>query len=156
MAIAPSRPAASVRPEAASGAPPLGRMLETGLYVDDLRRAATFYEGVMGLRPMLADDRFIAYPLDGTVLLLFKRGTADAPLHLPFGGTIPAHDGAGRLHFAFTIAAEDLEAWRAHLAAHAVAIEGEVHWPRGATSLYFRDPDGNLAEIATPGLWANY
>lgn len=138
-----------------SPAPPLGRVVETGLYVDDLPRAAAFYEGVMGLKPMLADARFIAYPVGGTVLLIFKRGTADETITMPFG-TIPPHDGAGRLHFAFAIAAEDLASWRAHLAAHGVEIEGEAHWPRGSVSLYFRDPDGNLAEIATPGLWENY
>jgi catechol 2,3-dioxygenase-like lactoylglutathione lyase family enzyme len=27
-------------------------------------------------------------------------------------------------------------------------------WPRGAKSIYFRDPDGNLAELITPGFWA--
>lgn len=140
----------------AAGAPPLSRMLETGLYVDDLARAAAFYEGVLGLAPMRSDERFIAYPVADTVLLLFKRGTGDHELPLPFGGVIPPHDGAGRLHFAFAVAAGDLGPWRAHLAAHDVAIESEVHWPKGGTSLYFRDPDGNLAEIASPGLWANY
>lgn len=45
-------------------APPLGRVVETGLYVDDLARARAFYEGVLGLAPMLADDRFAAYPVD--------------------------------------------------------------------------------------------
>ncbi|MDI4656281.1 VOC family protein [Xanthobacter autotrophicus] len=136
--------------------PPLGRLVETGLYVDDLARATAFYEGVLGLVPMLSDARFAAYPVGDTVLLLFKRGTADEAIALPFGGAIPPHDGAGRLHFAFAVAAADIEPWRAHLEAHGVAIEGEVHWPRGSTSLYFRDPDGNLAEIASPGLWANY
>lgn len=134
--------------------PPLRRVLETGLYVDDLPRAAAFYEGVMGLVPMRADERFIAYPVEGTVLLLFKRGAADAPLPLPFGGTIPAHDGAGRAHFAFAV--DDVEPWRRHLLAQGVAIEGEVRWPKGGVSLYFRDPDGHLAEIASPGLWPNY
>lgn len=137
-------------------APPLGRVVETGLYVDDLPRAAAFYEGVMGLSPMLKDARFIAYPVGDTVLLLFLRGTSDAPIALPFGGCIPPHDGSGRLHFAFAVAAADVEPWRAHLLANGVAVEGEVHWPKGAISLYFRDPDGNLAEIASPGLWANY
>lgn len=137
-------------------APPLGRVLETGLYVNDLDRARAFYEGVLGLVPMLSDARFVAYPVGGTVLLLFVRGSAEAPIELPFGGAIPPHDGAGRLHFAFAADAADMERWRAHLAAKGVAIEGEVQWPKGATSLYFRDPDGNLAEIASPGLWANY
>lgn len=140
----------------ATAPPPLGRVLETGLYVDDLDRARGFYESVLGLVPMLSDARFIAYPVGGTVLLLFLRGSADASIALPFGGAIPPHDGAGRLHFAFAAAATDMDRWRAHLLAHGVEIEGEVHWPKGSTSLYFRDPDGNLAEIASPGLWANY
>ncbi|NMN56174.1 catechol 2,3-dioxygenase-like lactoylglutathione lyase family enzyme [Xanthobacter sp. SG618] len=137
-------------------APPLGRVLETGLYVDDLDRARGFYEGVLGLVPMLSDDRFVAYPIGGTVLLLFLRGSADTAIALPFGGAIPPHDGAGRLHFAFSAEATDMDRWRAHLSAHGVAIAGEVRWPKGSTSLYFRDPDGNLAEIASPGLWDNY
>lgn len=139
----------------ASVPPPLGRVVETGLYVDDLARARAFYETVMGLAPMVCDARFAAYPVGGTVLLLFKRGSGLAPIETPFG-TIPPHDGSGRLHYAFAIAAADLEGWRAHLAAHGVAVEGETHWPKGSVSLYFRDPDGNLVEIATPGLWANY
>ena len=47
-------------------------------------------------------------------------------------------------------------AWEETLAAHAVAIEGRTDWPRGGTSVYFRDPDGHLLELATPGLWPGY
>jgi len=32
-------------------------------------------------------------------------------------------------------------------------LEQQVAWPRGGTSLYFRDPDRHLVELATPGLW---
>ncbi|MFG1463152.1 VOC family protein [Xanthobacter sp. DSM 24535] len=135
--------------------PPLGPVLETGLYVEDLERAAAFYEGVLGLAPMLGDPRFRAYPLGGTVLLLFKRGAADQTLTLP-GGTIPPHDASGRAHVALAIPAEALEPWRTHLARHAIPIEGEMAWPKGGVSLYFRDPDGTLLELATPGLWPNY
>ena len=34
-----------------------------------------------------------------------------------------------------------------------VAIESEVDWPSGGTSLYFRDPAGNVLELAPPTLW---
>ena len=72
------------------------------------------------------------------------------------GGEIPPHDGQGRLHFAFAIAREHLSAWEDRLTEAGVAIEARMNWPAGGVSLYFRDPDNNLGEIATPGLWRNY
>jgi catechol 2,3-dioxygenase-like lactoylglutathione lyase family enzyme len=139
-----------------ASAPRLGGVLETSLYVHDLVTARRFYETVLGLAPMFEDQRLTAYPLaPGSVLLLFERGTSDRPVELP-GGIIPPHAGSGELHYALAIAAADLAAWRHHLEAHDVAIESELHWPSGAVSLYFRDPDRHLVELATPGLWKNY
>ena len=37
-----------------------------------------------------------------------------------------------------------------------IEIESEVTWTRGGRSLYFRDPDGHLVELATPGVWEVY
>lgn len=137
-------------------APPLGGVLETALYVDDMERARRFYENVMGLAPMVEDARLVAYPIGpGSVLLLFRRGSTLDPVTLP-GGLVPSHDGAGPLHMAFAIARNDLDTWSARLEAAGVAIESRVDWPRGGKSLYFRDPDGHALELATPGLWANY
>jgi len=136
--------------------PPLGRILETSLYVNDVAQARAFYEDVLGLHPMLQDERLIAYAVGpGSVLLLFRKGTTDRPAPTP-GGTIPQHHGAGHLHYAFSVSAEDVDRWRAYLVGKGVAIESEVTWPRGSRSLYFRDPESNLVEIATPGLWDNY
>ena|SRR5258708_4406456 len=39
-----------------------------------------------------------------------------------------------------------------HLEENGIAIESKVRWERGGQSLYFGDPDGNLLELATPGL----
>jgi catechol 2,3-dioxygenase-like lactoylglutathione lyase family enzyme len=77
------------------------------------------------------------------------------PTELP-GGTIPPHGASGQSHLAFAISADDLEAWKTHLAEHDVALESTVTWPRGGTSLYFRDPDGHLLELVTPGIWSIY
>lgn len=33
---------------------------------------------------------------------------------------------------------------------------GATHMGRGGCSVYFRDPDGHLLELATPGVWINY
>ncbi len=142
---------------ALDAAPALAGVLETALYVDDMERARAFYEGVLGLAPMFADARLTAYPVGGrNALLIFRRGAATETAHLP-GGTIPPHDGAGPVHCALSIAADALPAWEAHLAARGVAVEGRTVWrssgPAASVSIYFRDPDGHLLELATPGLW---
>jgi catechol 2,3-dioxygenase-like lactoylglutathione lyase family enzyme len=134
----------------------LNRVLETALYVDDLERAARFYERVLGLKALTSDARFRAYDVGGTsVLLLFKRGATLETVHMP-GGTIPPHDGHGPLHIAFAIAADELPRWEQALGGHGVEIEGRTDWSRGGHSIYFRDPDGHLLELATPGLWTTY
>jgi len=137
-------------------APAIHGVLETALYVDDLPRAARFYEEAIGLTPLRSDDRLCALDCGpGSVLLLFQRGYTNETVRLP-GGEIPPHDGAGRLHFALATAEADLGRWEERLACCGVAIEARMRWPRGGTSLYFRDPDANLVELATPGLWDNY
>jgi catechol 2,3-dioxygenase-like lactoylglutathione lyase family enzyme len=136
--------------------PSLTGILETVLYVDDLERAGAFYERLFALPLIYSDTRMRGYDVGGRgVLLLFRRGASLAAVTMP-GGTIPPHDGSGPVHVAFSIATADLAAWRERLAENAVAIEGETTWPRGGVSVYFRDPDGHLLELATPGLWKGY
>ena len=132
--------------------PVLQSILETALYVDDLDRARRFYEQVFGLTVLVVSERLCALDVNGrSVLLLFRRGMSLDPSQ--FGAP---HDGAGPLHFAFAIAATDLPAWEARLQRHGITIEQRTDWPRGGHSIYFRDPDGHLAELATPGVWATY
>jgi catechol 2,3-dioxygenase-like lactoylglutathione lyase family enzyme len=136
--------------------PPLSGILETALHVDDIARASHFYESVLGLQPIAGDDRFRAYSVAARdVLLLFKRGETSLPVTLP-GGVIPPHGSSGQLHVAFSIAESELVKWEAHLAANSIPIESRVTWPLGGQSIYFRDPDDHLLELATPGLWPIY
>lgn len=136
--------------------PRITAVVETALYVDDLDQARRFYEKVLGLEAQVSDQRFTAYPLGpASVLLLFKRGETLTTVTLP-GGTIPPHDGQGPLHVGLGVPAEHMAAWEARLATHGVAIEGRTEWPRGGRSIYFRDPDGHLVELLTPGVWTVY
>jgi catechol 2,3-dioxygenase-like lactoylglutathione lyase family enzyme len=136
--------------------PKITGVLETSLYVADVNRAARFYESVIGLRRMFSDDRLCALAVDDLqVLLLFLRGASIEPIPLA-GGVLPPHDGHGPLHLAFACSADELPRWETHLAQHEVPIESRIHWERGGTSIYFRDPDENLIELATPGIWPIY
>jgi len=135
--------------------PKLDRVLETALYVDDLDRAAAFYADVLELPSLYADERLRAFAVGPSILLLFRRGASLDTMTLP-GGTIPPHDGSGPAHVAFAIGADALAQWEEQLRARGIPIEGRTEWRRGGRSIYFRDRDGHLLELATPGLWRNY
>jgi len=110
----------------------------------------------MGLRTLVEDARFCAFDVAAKhVLLLFVRGASLTDTHLP-GGMIPPHDGAGPMHAAFSVDSQELPGWETHLRAHEIEILSRVSWPRGGQSIYFRDPDGHLLELLTPGVWATY
>lgn len=133
--------------------PNVRHILETSLYVDDLDRSEQFYCKAFGCRRKLADGRMRALGIAaGQLLLLFERGKSKEGEETP-RGQIPGHDGVGSLHVALAIDAEDVEAWRHHLEAQQIEIVSRVRPEQGGESLYFRDPDGHLIELATPSIW---
>ena len=131
--------------------PKLDRLLESALYVDDPERSAQFYQTLFGFEAITKGERLYALSVAGAQVLLLCKKRASAHITSP-----PAHDGHGHLHLAFAIPAAELEAWETWLAQHGVAIEEKVAWERGGRSLYFRDPDHHLVELATPGVWSIY
>lgn len=125
------------------------RVFETCLYTDDLPTAREFYTRVMGLE--IASDfstRGIAFRCGAGVVIVFDRKTCQFA-----EGGIPGHGTTGVGHMAFAVNGEDLPKWRDHLAKCGITIESEVDWPSGGRSIYFRDPVGNVLELATPTLW---
>jgi catechol 2,3-dioxygenase-like lactoylglutathione lyase family enzyme len=127
--------------------PRLDGVLETALYVDDLERSVRFYQAVFGFEVIDANERLYALSVaDRQVLLLCrKRASAGLPSR--------AHDGDGRLHLAFAVPAEDLHTWELWLQQQGVTIEEKRTWKGGGCSLYFRDPDQHVIDVATPGVW---
>jgi catechol 2,3-dioxygenase-like lactoylglutathione lyase family enzyme len=133
------------------------RILESALYVEDVSKSADFYGRLFGFRRLMSSERFCALDVaPGQVLLLFRKRATTEPFLLPNGEVIPPHDGEGNLHFAFGVEREELADWERRIADAGIAIESRVHWALGGESIYFRDPDGHLAEIATRGTWANF
>jgi catechol 2,3-dioxygenase-like lactoylglutathione lyase family enzyme len=125
-------------------------LLESSLYVDDLGRSIEFYRKIFGF-PVISDfgERGCALKAGHRqVLLLFKKRASRA-ISSP-------HDGDGELHLAFAIASSELDRWEAWLASNGIAVEERRTWESGGQSLYFRDPDRHLLEVATPGTWSIY
>jgi len=119
--------------------------------VDDLDLATRFYQQLFGFPVMIGDERIRALAVrEGQVLLLFKRG---ASLGVE---QFPTHDGSGPLHLAFAIPENEFSAWEDRLRQMGIAIEETKKWEQGGRSIYFRDPDHHLLELATPGVWPVY
>jgi len=125
-------------------------ILESSLYVSDVHRSARFYEETFGFRVILEFGERGCAMHAGTrqVLLLFKKG-ASLAIQSP-------HDGDGKLHLAFAIASTELAYWESWLQMRGIVVEEKRAWESGGWSLYFRDPDSHLIEVATPGTWSVY
>jgi catechol 2,3-dioxygenase-like lactoylglutathione lyase family enzyme len=125
-------------------------ILETSLYVSDVPRSVRFYEGTFGFRVIseFGARGCAMHAGPRQVLLLFKKGASRA-MQSP-------HDGDGELHVAFAIPADELANWESWLQISGIAVEEKRKWELGGWSLYFRDPDRHLIELATPGVWAVY
>jgi catechol 2,3-dioxygenase-like lactoylglutathione lyase family enzyme len=125
-------------------------ILESSLYVTDVARSAQFYEKIFGFQ-VFSDfgERGCAMKAGNRqVLLLFRKGgSRDMP---------SPHDGDGELHLAFAITAAELVSWEAWLEENGIVVEEKRAWELGGHSLYFRDPDRHLIEVATPGVWSIY
>ena len=121
---------------------------ELVLIVEDVPRAAEFYEHVVGLEleHRTGDEWawFFTGAADRAQRLAVHRGSLLFEEHSPY----PEGERFGRVHFAFDVAPEDFDAAVARVRAAGVEVYGpeEFDW-MNARSYYFYDPDGNLLEF---------
>ncbi|WP_435008044.1 VOC family protein [Tundrisphaera lichenicola] len=118
----------------------VGGILETALYVADVKRSAEFYCRLFGFPTLLESERLIALDVAGeSVLLLFPEGGTTEPFPVPGGvGVMPPHGGTrGRYHFALSIASDDVGAWQGRLESEGVPVESvatRLRGPRASSS----------------------
>jgi catechol 2,3-dioxygenase-like lactoylglutathione lyase family enzyme len=138
--------------------PNVNGLLEAGLFVENLSRARDFYQQVVGLEKLRESEAGCVFVVaKGQLLLLVSHEKARVSSKTRGGDVPPCMSGTGATlgagHIAFAVAEAELDAWRTRLDSQGVEVLSEVVWEGGARSLYFRDPDGHLLELATPGLW---
>jgi catechol 2,3-dioxygenase-like lactoylglutathione lyase family enzyme len=127
---------------------PVRGLLESAIYGSDLEALERFYVDIFRLELIArADQRLVALRCGHGVLLLFDPSVSSVP------GPIPEHGATGAGHIAFVIEDHERAGWKERLETFGVAIEREVAWQDGGTSIYFRDPAGNSVELAPPGIW---
>ena len=135
------------------------RIFETCLCGRDIPAIRRFYTDVMGLE-VVGDmsTRGIVFRCGEGVLIVFNPDEPKLPS--PYNNRpheiIPPHGTEGVGHLAFHATADELPGWRAQLAKHQVPIISEVNWIDGGASLYFKDPAGNVLELAPPTLWGGF
>ena len=127
----------------------LHSVLESSLYVSDLKRSVAFYRDVLGLE--LAEEfdanRGAAFIVGSAILLLFRADVTRQE------GALPTHGASGPGHVAFRVRPNELRTWRKLLQERGVEIEREVSFNGQLPSIYFRDPDGNSLELAVASIW---
>jgi catechol 2,3-dioxygenase-like lactoylglutathione lyase family enzyme len=124
---------------------------EIVLIVRDVPKAADFYEYVVGLEleHRTRDEWawFFAGTTDRKQRLAVHRGPLMFEEHSPH----PEGERFGRVHFAFEVPRNELDAAVDRLRGAGVDVYGpvELDW-MDAQSYYFYDPDGNLLEFWSP------
>ena len=124
------------------------RIFETVLYAEDLTAAERFYHEALGLEVIERNNLTVVFRCGGGVLLIFDPRKSATPAR-----GVPSHGTTGVGHVAFAAKSKDLPAWREQLRQAGVPIEREVDWDEGGCSIYFRDPAGNVVELAPPSIW---
>ena len=114
-----------------------------------------FYTNILGLEFVSEEkDRYLFLKAGQNMLLIFNPNKT---LASDTSNTqLPAHGAFAPpsiIHFALEINEENYGDDRSILNEKKIKIEKEVTWEKGANSIYFRDPAGNLVEIITPGSW---
>ena len=132
----------------------VGDPIEVCLYASDLDAAKRFYSDVLGLDVLSHElGRHVFFRCGRAVFLVFNPDATMRPGVGGKGPAIPPHGATGAGHVAFSVTEAEIPAWRQRLKAKQVAVEAEVSWPGGGSSIYFRDPAGNSVELTTPETW---
>ncbi|MGH3081095.1 MAG: VOC family protein [Gaiellaceae bacterium] len=126
----------------------LSGILETVVYctTENEEETRRFYRDVLGLQPVREGS--VAYRIGTGLLLVFNADESSVQDSPPPHGARDA-----RVHTCFLTAPEDYERWKERLTENGVEIAQEIEWPSTPRSFYFKDPAGNMLEVAEGDMW---
>ena len=119
--------------------------------VDDVEGSARFHDEVVGLAPESPDGDGWAWFWAGEPGRTQRLALREGPLLFEERSPLPEGRRWGRVHYAFVVPPEKLEAAVEHVRGNGVGVCGPTRLDRmRATSYYFYDLDGNLLEFWSP------
>ncbi len=120
------------------------------LGVRDVQKSIAFYEGLGWKKSAASMDDFALFPLGGIVLALYPRNLLADDATVGEKG-----EGFTGITFSYnTVSQEEVDSVLAEvqkMGATLVKPAQKVFW--GGYSGYFKDPDGNLIEVAHNPFW---
>ena len=125
-------------------------ILETALSFDHgvAEETLAFYRDTLGLTEIADWRDGTVFRLGAGVLLLFDRqllAENDSP--------VAQHGSSGVGHICFLAAPGHYDSMKKRLESVGIEIEHEQDWSDERRSFYFRDPAGNLLEVANADIW---
>ena len=115
------------------------------VFAEDLAATKAFYREVFGLAVHYEDDVSAVFNFGNTLINVLA--STEAPELIAPAAVAPPAAGA---RFQFTLTVEDVDATCAELARRGVELlNGPIDRPWGIRTASFRDPAGNVWEIAT-------
>jgi catechol 2,3-dioxygenase-like lactoylglutathione lyase family enzyme len=116
------------------------------LFVDDFDGTMDFYAKKVGLPLRLRADGYAEFAVEGAKFALLSRSRVTDLI----GETQSAKAGPGADKAAVTVLVEDVDRVFQELSGRGVSFLGNPKdRPWGQRSVYFRDPEGHLMELAT-------
>lgn len=116
------------------------------LFGEDLQRSKVFYHEVLGLDVEFEDDDSVGFKIEGLAFIVLQVDRARVQLQ----GEPTATPAAGATAFLTTFT-DDVDSLYANLVERGVPFfQRPTDQPWGLRTVYFKDPDGHVWEIAQP------
>jgi catechol 2,3-dioxygenase-like lactoylglutathione lyase family enzyme len=117
------------------------------LFASDVDRTKAFYQNTLGLPLHGEDEASAMFDFDGTLLILLSTASAQDLLSTDAVATSPPSGARSQL-VSFV---DDVDEVYAELAAKGVEfVRTPIDRPWGLRTAHFKDPEGNIWEIAQP------
>lgn len=120
------------------------RLTNICLISADVKKLATFYEPILGFKPVWSGEDYVEFRTGTGVLAIFSSAAQEK--YIP-DATEPGQNKSAILEFSVVNVDQEYARLQSLVKTW---VKPPTTQPWGTRSIYFRDPDGNLVDFCTP------